>query len=190
MGGFEQISECQPQPTCFAKGNPVGRRIDYVFVNSQAVSSISSFSVDHDTSIPTHRPLVFRISIDAFSSAVSRLSIPTTCYGIHSPSHLLLSAFARLFQWDITNFGMDVEAALLCWNDWAQPVERFSLILTFTLEDITHVSDKATLPSPNIRKDLLLFAPLILFTIRLSMLFPISLQSSSFAYFSFSAICH
>ena len=63
---FSQLKDEPLQPTCFAKGTTVGRRIDFVFVNSPAVLFVKNFYVDVNTPIPTHRPLIFTISVDLF----------------------------------------------------------------------------------------------------------------------------
>ena len=109
-----------PQPTCFAKGNPHGRRIDYVYVNAPALNAVISFRVEEDIPIPTHRPLVFLIDYELFSSTITRLALPPTCYDIPHPSAYFLQAFHSLFVWDITRFGGDVDAAYNCWTEWAQ----------------------------------------------------------------------
>lgn len=67
---FSQLKEEPLQPTCFAKGNTTGRRIDFAFVNSPAVLSVKDFYVENHTPIPTHRPLVFTISVDLVSDQV------------------------------------------------------------------------------------------------------------------------
>lgn len=65
---FSQLQDEPLKCTCFAKGNTIGRRIDFVFVNSPAVLSVNQFHVDNDTSIPTHRPLVFHVAVDLFQN--------------------------------------------------------------------------------------------------------------------------
>lgn len=62
------LSPDPPQPICSGKGNPQGRCIDYVFDNSPAISTISTFHLDNDVPIPTHHPLVFQIQVIFFYS--------------------------------------------------------------------------------------------------------------------------
>ena len=40
---FPYLKNELPSPTCFAKGNEIGRRIDYIYANSQAVTAIQDF---------------------------------------------------------------------------------------------------------------------------------------------------
>ena len=110
----------EPHPTCFAKGSPYGRRIDYVYVNAPALNAVVSFKVEDDTPIPTHRPLVFLIDYELFSSTITRLALPPTCYDIPRPNAHFLNAFHSLFVWDINRFGGDIDAAYKCWTEWAQ----------------------------------------------------------------------
>ena len=117
---FANMHNTAPQPTCFAKGNPTGRRIDYVYVNASALNAVTSFHVEADTPIPTHRPLVFSIEYDLFSSDIVRLALPPTCYDIPRPTASFMNAFQALFTWNIHNFGDDVDAAYNCWTAWAQ----------------------------------------------------------------------
>ena len=117
---FSQLQDEPLQSTCFAKGNTTGRRIDFVFVNSPAVLSVNQFYLEHDTSIPTHRPLVFRIDVDLFSEQVKRLALPPTQYDLPKPTTHFIQAFHTLFQWDINNFQFDVDLAYDCWTQWAQ----------------------------------------------------------------------
>ena len=117
---FSQLKDEPLQPTCFAKGNTIGRRIDYVFVNSPAVLSVTNFYVDVDTPIPTHRPLIFTISVDLFSSQITRLALPPTDYNLPKPSVRFLDTFHSLFYWDINKFSRDIDAAYSCWTMWAQ----------------------------------------------------------------------
>ena len=117
---FSQLQDEPLQSTCFAKGNTTGRRIDFVFVNSPAVLSVNQFYLENNTSIPTHRPLVFQIAVDLFSERVKRLALPPTNYNLPRPTTHFLQAFHTLFQWDIDNFHSDVDLAYNCWTQWAQ----------------------------------------------------------------------
>ena len=107
-------------PTSFAKGNPVGRRIDYIFAKSQAINTIQEFSLDLTISIPTHRPLCITIQIQLFSFSITRLALPLTCHRFPKPTQHFLDIFSSLFQWDIIIFDGDVEHAYACWNQWTQ----------------------------------------------------------------------
>ena len=60
---FPYLKNELPLPTCFAKGNEIGRRIDYIYANSQAVTAIQDFYLDLTIPIPTHRPLVITVDI-------------------------------------------------------------------------------------------------------------------------------
>ena len=118
---FSQLKDEPLQPTCFAKGTTVGRRIDFVFVNSPAVLFVKNFFyVDVNTPIPTHRPLIFTISVDLF--LIKSLASPCHLRTIIclSPLSTFLILFHSLFQWNINTFSSDVDAAYGCWNMWAQ----------------------------------------------------------------------
>ena len=67
---FAYLQNDIPSPTCFAKGNPAGRRIDYIFANSPAVTAIQEFTLETAIPIPTHRPLCITILAHLFSSSV------------------------------------------------------------------------------------------------------------------------
>ena len=119
----------RPSPTCFAKGNPVGRRIDYIFANSPAVNAIQEFTLETAVPIPTHRPLCITILAHLFSSSITRLALPPTTYSFPRPTPHFLNVFSDLFQWDISVFEGDVEQAYSCWNEWAQ---QYLTLLTNT----------------------------------------------------------
>ena len=142
---FAYLQNDIPSPTCFAKGNPAGRRIDYIFANSPAVTAIQEFSLETAIPIPTHRPLCITIQVHLFSSSITRLALPPTTYTFPRPTTHFLNVFTKLFQWDINAFGGDVEQAYSCWNEWAQ---QYLTLLTNT----TFHSRGAT---PCIRKGLL-----------------------------------
>ena len=98
-----------------------------MYVNSPAVLSVNKFYLEDNTSIPTHRPLVFRINVDLFSEQVKRLALPPTQYDLPKPTTHFIQAFHTLFQWDINNFQSDVDRAYDCWTQWAQ---RYLTLLT------------------------------------------------------------
>ena len=83
------LSPDPPQPICSGKGNLQGRRIDYVFANSPAISTIFSFHLDNDVPIPTHHPLVFQIQV-IFSTQFKR---PRSGFASHQPSFPWISFF-------------------------------------------------------------------------------------------------
>ena len=117
---FPYLKNELPLPTCFAKGNEIGRRIDYIYPNSQAVTAIQDFCLDLTIPIPTHRPLVITVDIPFFSSQITRFSLPPTCCSFPKPTSHFLDIFCDLFHWDITVFNGNVEDAYACWNMWAQ----------------------------------------------------------------------
>ena len=117
---FAYLQHETPSPTCFAKGNPVGRRIVYIFANSPAVNAIQDFTLETTIPIPTHRPLCIKILAYLFSSSITRLALPPTSYSFPRPTPHFLTVFSTLFQWDIHTFQGDVEQAYSCWNEWAQ----------------------------------------------------------------------
>ena len=117
---FPYLKNELPLPTCFAKGSEIGRRIDYIYPNSQAVTAIQDFCLDLTIPIPTHRPLVITVDIPLFSSQITRFSLPPTCCSFPKPTSHFLDVFRDLFHWDITVFNGNVEDAYACWNMWAQ----------------------------------------------------------------------
>ena len=126
---FAYLQQDIPLPTCFAKGNPVGRRIDYIFANSPAVNAISNFTLETTIPIPTHRPLHITILADLFSSAITRLALPPTVYSFPRPTTHFVKIFSDLFSWNIDVFQGNVEHAYSCWNEWAQ---QYLTLLTNT----------------------------------------------------------
>ena len=126
---FAYLQSDIPSPTCFAKGNPAGRRIDYIFANSPAVNAIKEFTLETAVPIPTHRPLCITILAHLFSSSVTRLALPPTTYSFPRPTLHFLNVFSELLQWDINVFEGDVEQAYSCWNEWAQ---QYLTLLTNT----------------------------------------------------------
>ena len=142
---FPYLKNEQPQSTCYAKGTETGRRIDYIYANSQAVNAIQDFYLDLSIPIPTHRPLAITVDIPLFSAQITRLSLPPTCYSFPKPSSHFLDIFLSLFQWDISVFNGNVEEAYDCWNLWAQQY--------FTL--LTNVDFHSRGKTPCLRKGLL-----------------------------------
>ncbi len=84
------------------------------------MTAIQDFYLDLTIPIPTHRPLVISIQAHLFSSKITRLSLPPTCYSFPKPTGHFLNVFTSLFQWDVHVFNGDVEKAYACWNMWAQ----------------------------------------------------------------------
>ena len=126
---FAYLQHDTPLPTCFAKGNPVGRRIDYIFANSPAFNAIRDFTLETTIPIPTHRPLCITILAHLFSSSITRLALPPTSYSFPRPTAHFLGVFSDLFQWNIEVFQGNVEQAYSCWNEWAQ---QYLTLLTNT----------------------------------------------------------
>ena len=123
---FPYLKNEKRQSTCYAKGTELGRRIDYIYANSQAVNAIQDFYLDLTIPIPTHRPLTITVDIPLFSAQITRLSLPPTCYSFPKPSSHFLDISLRLFQWDIHIFNGNVEEAYDCWTLWAQ--QYFTLL--------------------------------------------------------------
>ncbi len=146
---FAYLQDEIPSPTCFAKGNTVGRRIDYIFANSPAVNAIQDFTLETAIPIPTHRPLCITILARLFSSSITRLALPPTTYSFPRPTPHFLAVFSKLFQWNVHAFQGDIEQAYSCWNGWAQ---QYLTLLTNT----DFHSRGAT---PCIRKGLLALPP-------------------------------
>ena len=55
-----------------------------------------------------------------YTSSITRLALPPTCYSFPKPTQHFLDIFSSLFQWDIKVFDGDVAQAYACWNQWAQ----------------------------------------------------------------------
>ena len=149
---FAYLQNDIPSPTCFAKGNPAGRRIDYIFANSPAVTAIQEFSLETAIPIPTHKPLCITIQVHLFSSSVTRLALPPTTHTFPRPTTHFLNVFTKLFQWDIQAFGGDVEQAYSCWNEWAQQYLTLLTNTTFHSRGTTPCIRKGLLALPLARE--------------------------------------
>ena len=98
---FAYLQNETPSPTCFAKGNPAGRRIDYIFANSPAVNAIQEFTLETAVPIPTHRPLCITILAHLFSSSIG--PSPGLLYLLlltlsHDPLLIFLTFFLTCFN--------------------------------------------------------------------------------------------
>ena len=98
-----QIQQLSPQPTWFAKGSPLGRRIDYVFANSPAISTITSFHLDCD--------LLLLLTWLFPLPNIFYISLP-------KPMFSLPNAFHSSYAWDISKFQADIGFCLNTWARW------------------------------------------------------------------------
>ncbi len=154
----------------FCEGNPLGRRIDYVFANAP-ISTITSFHLDTDSPIPTHRPLVFTIAVNLFFHFhLSIFSSTHMLYDIPTPPAHFLHALQHVFQWDISQLVTMSMLFLSVGMLGRNSILRCLRSKIFILEDRIPVLNEEKLPSLPTKRHQLQTARILFFTTLLFLL--------------------